>query len=204
MTIASDPETQIDWHRYNLSAAGRPARRFVARAIAGAGGGPGRGRTVLDLGAGGGSDALEFARRGFMVLAYDSDDALAARLVENGRMDGTLLFHHGDLADVEVFPPADLVFSGYALPMLGTDLPVVWERVRSALKPGGILAVDLFGDRDTWAERPDIATLSALEIEGMLEGFEVIEHDVRDEDGRSYADGKKHWHVHSIIARRVA
>ena len=34
--------------------------------------------------------------------------------------------------------------------------------------------------------------------------LEVIEHDVRDEDGRSYADGKKHWHVHSIVARRAA
>lgn len=197
MTIAA----QIDWHGYNVSAAGRPARRLVHRAVLAAGG-TGHGRTVLDLGAGGGADALEFARRGFTVYAYDSDDTLTSRLVENSRLDGSVLFHHGNLADVESFPAADLVYSGYALPMLGRDLPAVWQRVRAALKPGAVVAVDLFGDGDSWAERDDIATLSAAEVDRMFEGLHIVSRETRDEDGRSYGDDKKHWHVHSVIARR--
>lgn len=192
--------TDIDWHAYNAAAAGRPARRVVVRAIAAAGGG--HGRVALDVGAGGGADSLEFARNGWLVHAYDSDDTLTARLVENSRMEGQVVFHHGDVAEVEEFPAADVVYSAYSLPMLGADLPAVWQRLRAALKPGGVMAVDLFGDKDTWADRPKVATVTPAELEEMLEGLVVLDRDTRDEDGRSFSDGKKHWHVFSIVARR--
>lgn len=190
----------MDWHAYNASAAGRPARRLVAKAILAAGGG--QGRTVLEIGAGGGADALEFARHGWMVHAYDSDDTLTARLVENTRMSGHVQFHHGDAAQVETFPEADVVYAAYSLPMLGADLPAVWARLRAALKPGGVVAVDLFGDRDTWAGQDDVATVTQSELASMFEDLVILEQNVRDEDGRSFRDDKKHWHVISTLARR--
>lgn len=192
---------QIDWHAYNASAAGRPARRLVQQAIAAAGG-DGPGRVVLDLGAGGGADSLEFARRGWTVHAYDSDDMLTSRLVENERMSGSITFHHGDLAEVTAFPAADVIYSAYSLPMLGQDLPAVWSRMREALRPGGVIAVDLFGERDTGADDPGIATLALEEIDALFAGLTVVDRSVRDEDGRSFEDGKKHWHVISTLARR--
>lgn len=196
MTIAP----LIDWHAYNVSAAGRPARRQVSRVIAAAGG-DGPGRTVLEIGAGGGADALEFARRGWTVYAYDTDDTLASRLIENTRMTGTVHFRHGDVADIETFPSADAVFAAYTLPMLGQELPLVWERLRTAVKPGGIFAVDLFGEFDSWAEQDGVATLSAEQIDAMFEGLQIIRREIRDEDGRSFDGEKKHWHVHSVMAR---
>ncbi len=198
MTIAP----LIDWHAYNVSAAGRPARRQVSRVIAAAGG-DGPGRTVLEIGAGGGADALEFARHGWTVYAYDTDDTLASRLVENTRMPGTVYFRHGDVAEVADFPAVDAVFAAYSLPMLGDALPTVWERLRAAVKPGGVIAVDLFGDKDTWVENEEIATLSLEQIDAMFEGLHIVRREVRDEDGRSFDGEKKHWHVHSVMARRA-
>lgn len=190
----------IDWAQYNLAAAGRPARRMVSQAIAAAGG-DSSGRVALDLGAGGGADTLEFARQGWTVHAYDSDDTLTARLVDEQRLDGTVHFHLGDMARVDPFPVADVIYSAYALPMLGKKLPAVWRRLRAALRPGGVMAVDLFGDRDTWADRDDIATLSESKLDAMFDGLTVHDRSVRDEPGRAFAsDGRKHWHVISTLA----
>lgn len=172
----------------------------MARTILAAG--AGQGRTVLEIGAGGGADALEFARHGWTVHAYDSDDTLSSRLVENSRMPGHVTFHHGDVAHVEEFPAADAVYAAYALPMLGDDLPAVWARLRDAVKPGGVLAVDVFGDKDSWTDSEDIATLSHAEIDQMFSGLQILDRVVRDEDGRSFRDDKKHWHVISTLARR--
>ncbi|GAB2532501.1 class I SAM-dependent methyltransferase [Brachybacterium huguangmaarense] len=191
---------EIDWREYNVSAAGRPASRRVARVMS-AFPGDGTGRVVLEIGAGGGADALEFARHGWNVFAFDLDDTLASRLVENERMPGTVFFRHGDVREVVEFPAADAVYAAYSLPMLGDDLPVVWERLRAAIRPGGVIAVDLFGDRDTWVDREDIATLSDGRIDEMFEGFDILRRDVRDEDGRTFSGDRKHWHVHSIVAR---
>ncbi|MDO5662772.1 MAG: class I SAM-dependent methyltransferase [Brachybacterium sp.] len=192
--------TSIDWRAYNTSAAGRPPRRVVGRAIEVVG--DGARRVALDIGAGGGSDSFEFARRGWTVHAYDTDDTIATRMVENERLAGEVRLHVGDVAHAEEFPAADIVYSAYSLPMLGADLPAVWERLRRALRPGGVVAVDLFGQRDSWVEREDIATFSEQEIEEMFRGLEVLSRDVRDEDGRTFSGDKKHWHVISTLARR--
>jgi trans-aconitate methyltransferase len=199
-----DTPVLVDWHAYNASAAARPARRLVPRAIAAAGGDAGH-HVAIEIGAGGGADAIEFARHGWTVHAYDTDDTLTQRLVENERTTGRIQFHHVDAATVETFPAADVVYAGYALPMLGPDgLAATWPRLVAALKIGGVMAVDLFGDDDTWAERDDIATLSAQQIGEMFRGFRVLDREVRNEDGRSYQSDKKHWHVITTLARRLS
>ncbi|EWS80641.1 class I SAM-dependent methyltransferase [Brachybacterium phenoliresistens] len=193
----------IDWAAYNASAAGRPARRIVTRAILAAGG-EGSGKVALDIGAGAGADSLEFARRGWTVHAYDIDETLSHRLIENRRMSGEVVFHHADASLEDSFPRADVIYSSDALPMLGPEgLERAWPRLVDALRPGGIMAVDLFGEQDTWAERPDVATLSTAQISSMFSRFQILEREVRDEDGRFF-DGKKHWHVITTLARKRA
>ncbi|WP_114854992.1 trans-aconitate 2-methyltransferase [Brachybacterium sp. YJGR34] len=197
-----DTAEKVDWATLNAHAAGRPARRLVAKAIAAAGGDR-RPGVVLDIGAGAGADSLQFARRGWTVHAYDSDDTLAARLVENERMPGAVHFHHGDIAEIEQFPPAQIVYSTYTLGLLGPQaLPEVWAKLVDALPRGGVMATDVFGTNDSWAARSDVATLPLEEIDAMFRGFQVIDRSVRDEDGRFLAD-KKHWHVITTLARKL-
>lgn len=197
-----DTAEKVDWATLNVHAAGRPARRLVSKAITAAGGDRARG-VVLDIGAGAGADSLQFARRGWTVHAYDADDTLASRLVENERMSGSVQFHHTDITDVEQFPAAQIVYSTYTLGLLGRDgLAATWPRLVKALPRGGVMAVDMFGVNDSWADRGDIATFSYEEIDEMFRGFHVIDRSVRDEDGRFLAD-KKHWHVITTLARKL-
>ncbi|MCT2262629.1 class I SAM-dependent methyltransferase [Brachybacterium muris] len=194
---------KVDWATLNVHAAGRPARRLVSKAIAAAGGDRAAG-VVLDLGAGAGADSLQFARRGWTVHAYDADDTIAARLVENERMSGSVQFHHTDITDVDAFPRAQIVYSTYTLGLLGPEgLAATWPKLVDALPRGGVMAVDVFGTNDSWADRPDIATLSMPEIDAMFRGFQIIDRSVRDEDGRFLAD-KKHWHVITTLARKLS
>ena len=198
-----DTAEKVDWAALNAHAAGRPARRLVAKAIAAAGGDRHAG-VVLDLGAGAGADSLQFARRGWNVHAYDSDDTLAARLVENERMPGSVQFHHTAIEDVTSFPAAKIVYSTYTLGLLGpAALPGVWEKLVASLPRGGVMAVDFFGTNDSWAERPEVATLPLEEIDEMFRGFQIIDRAIRDEDGRFLAD-KKHWHVITTLARKMS
>lgn len=75
----------------------------------------------------------------------------------------------------------------------------MWERIGRALLPGGILAVDLFGNEDTWASAEG-TYLSRQEVVGLLDSFEVIELSERNEDGPAFG-GAKHWHAFTVIAR---
>lgn len=194
--------TTVDWAGYNANASGRPARRVVSRAMAAARI-PASRKVVLDIGAGGGADALHFARHGWTVHAYDTDDTLAARLVENERMPGQVIFHHEDAGQVQQFPDAGIIYSSNALPMLGPEgFARTWPLLVDALPRGGVAAVDLFGTHDTWHEREDIVTLSSEEIDQLFRGFAVLDREVRDEAGRSW-NGKKHWHVITTLARRL-
>ncbi|MGO2048532.1 MAG: class I SAM-dependent methyltransferase, partial [Brachybacterium tyrofermentans] len=112
-------------------------------------------------------------------------------------------FHHVDIGDVDEFPTAQIVYSTYTLGLLGRDaLASTWTKLVAALPRGGVMAVDLFGTNDTWADRPDIATLPLHEIDAMFRGFQIIDRTVRDEDGRFLAD-KKHWHVITTLARKL-
>ena len=74
--------------------------------------------------------------------------------------------------------------------------------MRAALRPGGVLAVDLFGERDDWAGTEG-TYLARAEVDSLLEGLEVLDLSEEERDGRSFA-GPKHWHTFRILARRPA
>src|SRR5699024_10491898 len=98
---------------------------------------------------------------------------------------------------------ARIVYSTYTLGLLGPDaLAEIWPKLVASLPRGGVMAVDMFGTNDTWADRPDIATLPVEEIDAMFRGFQIIDRSVRDEDGRFLAD-RKHWHVITTLARKL-
>jgi hypothetical protein len=72
------------------------------------------------------------------------------------------------------------------------------------LRPGGWLAVDLFGDRDTWSDDDGITTLTRDEVDRLLAGWHVVEIDEEEVEGRTFSGTDKHWHVFHVLARRPA
>lgn len=205
--------TERDFSGYNAAQAERPvrplARAAVSLALEGhraAGQVPGAlgsapAPVALELGSGAGVEARFLAENGFQVHSYDVDPSVASTFVELAR---SLPISHKttDLAQVEAFPAADLVISCATLPFVRRDaFPVLWNRIRDALRPGGILAVDLFGDRDDWAGT-DGTFLARDEVEQLLRCADVLELVEEEREGRSFS-GPKHWHTYRVLARRT-
>jgi trans-aconitate methyltransferase len=198
--MSTPMRTDDHWATYNARQAARPVRELCRRAIAIAG--PGAGRSAVDLGCGAGRETRELLEAGWRVLALDGEPGTETRLLRTigGRHPAltikTIKFH-----DVYALPAADIVHAGYALPFQPRDsFDRLWTIVRSALRPGGRIAVDLFGDRDSWAGEPGMTFLSEPEVRALFDGLTIEHWDCEDAPGQAFS-GPKHWHVFHVIAR---
>jgi SAM-dependent methyltransferase len=156
--------------------------------------------TAVELGCGRGIEARFLAENGFTVHAYDVDPSVSGALAE---LAAELPVRSAivDLAEIRTLPGADLILSCAALPFVPrASFDGLWHAAVQALRPQGILAVDLFGERDDWAGT-DGTYLTRAEVGTMLDGFEVIELIEEERDGRSFS-GPKHWHTYRVLARR--
>ncbi|PJJ77648.1 methyltransferase family protein [Sediminihabitans luteus] len=173
---------------------------------------PSGARQAIDLGCGAGVETSALLAAGYDVLAIDPAPGTAELL--EGRApssdgerpeSGTprLEVRVAGFEDLGPLPDADLVHASYSLPYAPPDVfEQVWAAVRACLRPGGIVAVDLFGDRDGWAGAPGETYLRRAEVDALLDGLEVLWSEEEDAEGPCWS-GTKHWHVFHVIARAV-
>ncbi|WP_264030627.1 class I SAM-dependent methyltransferase [Cellulosimicrobium sp. SH8] len=192
------------WPAYNAAQRGRPVRDLCRRVLDLAG--PGDGRLALDLGCGAGVETAAMLDAGWRVVALDPAPGTGdlVREVAGPGDRGRLTVHEAGAADVStlVRPAAvQLVHASYALPHVPRlAFDDAWRQVRAALSPGGWLAVDLFGDRDSWVGAQDETFLSRAEVDDLLAGLDVVVLDEVEEDGEAFS-GPKHWHTYAVVAR---
>ncbi|WP_460689534.1 class I SAM-dependent methyltransferase [Nesterenkonia suensis] len=210
--MATSPSTDdADWAAYYRRTSGRPCRPLLLDALEHLPSEPHGSSDVLhsvDLGCGDGTETLHMLQTGLTVTAIDREqaavDAVRAR-AEGAGLDSGLTTVCADLSSADL-PRVDLVLACLSLPFLGEDgLVDVWHRILAALHPGGILAVQLFGDRDAWASGKTAVEGMTFhtpdEVEAWLSGLTVLQLDEREYDGPS-GRGPKHWHMYDVIARR--
>jgi methyltransferase family protein len=198
------PETADgpDWPAYYRHTLGREPRPLFVRGMAAmqaAGSVPGR---AVEIGFGDGTETLTLLADGWHVLAIDPTSRAAEVLRERvpDEIADRLQIVTAQGQDIEL-PPFDLLYAGYALSFIEpAAFAAFWDRVRSALRPGGFLVVNVFGTHDTWADDPSMTFLDRDAATFLLEGFEVVAFDETDEDGDSFS-GRKHWHIFDIVAR---
>ncbi|MBO3740089.1 class I SAM-dependent methyltransferase [Actinoplanes flavus] len=187
------------WARYNAHQGDRPIREQCARVMSLAG--PGAGRTAADLGCGAGLETAALLAAGWRVVAVDGEPGTPARLSRAaGDRQAMVTVRTTRFQDLSELPPTDLIYAGYSLPFqTRSSFDPLWTVLRASLRPGGRIAVDLFGDHDSWAGDPDMTFLTEAEARGLFDGL-VIEHwHERDEPGTAFS-GPKHWHVFEVIA----
>lgn len=200
----TDPPTQ-DWPAYYRHSAGREPRPLFAKGTAlaaEAGIQPGQ---AIEIGFGDGTESLALLRAGWRVLAVDPTPQAADYLRELVPPEATdrIEIRTAPAQSIDL-PPFDLLYAGYALSFLEEgDFRRFWTGVRSALRPGGIVIVNVFGTRDTWAGDRYMTFVDRDTVERMVAGLEVLALDEEDADGDSFV-GRKHWHVFDIVARRAA
>jgi SAM-dependent methyltransferase len=192
-----------DWPAYYRHSSGRePRPLFVKGMSLAAEAGIGTGQAI-EIGFGDGTESLALLRAGWRVLAVDPTPQAAEYLLEQAPPHSVdrLEIRTAPAQAVEL-PPFDLLYAGYALSFLETnDFRRFWTGVRAALRPGGIVIVNVFGVHDTWAGDPFMTFLERDAVERMAAGLEVLALDEEDVDGDSFV-GPKHWHVFDLVARR--
>lgn len=190
------------WADYNAAQADRPVRSLCLDAMAFAG--PGNGRRAIDLGCGAGKETLAMLRAGWHVHAVDSLPDTRERLLRIAPpdADGRLSIEVRAFQDLRILPPAGLIFAGYSLPFIHPDrFGGFWAVVLQALRPRGVLVVNLFGDRDSWADITEWNFHTEAAARQLFDGLEILKFEVYDDDGQSFR-GPKHWHIYDVIARK--
>ena len=160
---------------------------------------------ALDLGCGTGRDTVELVRRGWRVLAVDAEaEAIAdLRARPEAAAAGAQLETIVARFEAVALPRCDLVCSSFALPLCGpAAFPALWGRIREALRPGGRIACQLFGPRDSFARRGDPPAIHArAAVQTLLAGMTVEMLDEEETDSVTPRGQSKHWHIFHIVAR---
>ena len=192
-----------NWAAYYRSTIGREPRPLFAKGIAAVeavGVAPGQ---AIEIGFGDGRETLALLEAGWRVLAIDPAPAAADVLQSqvSAHLAGRLEIKSVPAEDADLVP-FDLLYAGYSLPFLGADaFDRFWNNARDRLRPGGILVVNFFGPRDSWAGREGMRFIDIGAVRGNVNGLELLALDEEDQDGDSFL-GPKHWHVFDVIARR--
>lgn len=190
-----------DWAAFFAAQTGRGPRPTLQSAVELRGAEPG---FALDLGAGEGSDTRFLLRHGWRVHAIDGADGAAERIRASvgAELQERLTVEQRAFEDIAELPPADLVYSGFALPFCKpAAFPDLWLAIRDALEPSGWFAGELFGPHDSWAGRLDMNFHDRADVAALLAGLRVLQLQEDERDGDAIG-GTKHWHVFHLIAAR--
>ena len=188
------------WTAYYRKTEGRPPRptllfaldRFAAPGFA------------VDLGCGEGRDTIELLRRGWSVLAIDSEpSAIAGLTARTDLPPASRLETRVARFEDASWAAADLVNASFALffTEAGAFEPL-WRKIVGALKPGGRFAGQLLGDRDSWAARRRVVVHDSAALDRLLAGVTVEMHEIEETDGITPRGEAKHWHIHHLVFRR--
>jgi SAM-dependent methyltransferase len=188
---------KFDWETFYSFTKNSPPWALLVRAVTFL---PRKGH-ALDLGAGAGRDTRYLLQQGFHVTAVDSDPHAIAMLRSSPQEN--LQVVKASFEDF-AFETYDLINAQFALPFLPQRLfHEVFDRVKQAVRPGGIFVGQFFGIHDQWnTPDHDMTFLTREQVEATLKGMDIIELNEEDMDGHIADGSPKHWHTYHIMARR--
>ncbi len=194
------------WQAYYEKTGARPPRETLLFALQKFDdeGGRDEAGLAIDLGCGNGRDTIELLRRGWPVLAVDAEadaiQGLKARpdLPPDCRLD-TMVSRF----ETARLPQAVLINSSFALPLVPAPaFPDLWDGMVEALRPGGRIACQLYGDRDGWVGDPTITFFTLGGVEALLNPLDVEHFREEEDDGVTPRGTHKHWHIFHLVARK--
>jgi len=159
---------------------------------------------AVELGCGSGTDTIKLVESGWIVYAVDTTpDGFAnilSKLPEDKR--GCVECVKASFEEMTI-PPADLIYSVFSIPFCKPErFDAFWDRMTSAIRPGGRFAGNLFGVKDEWAYMTDATFLEKEHIEKLFDGFEIEHFREQYSVGPAVLTPTKLWHLFDIVARK--
>ncbi len=195
--------TDARWQQYYARVSAQPHRKLTAMALQALD--PELSKTALDCGCGTGSDIAYLLEQGFDVHGFDVRqeplDVCRQRFSGSPRLQLT----QADFSDF-CYSPVSFVIANSSLFFCPQPaFPQVWQTLVAALPVGGVFSGDLLGVHDSWVNSPDhdVSAFTASEVDELFAGFKIIYRHERDEQGKTALGRSKHWHMHTVIARKV-
>lgn len=106
----------------------------------------------------------------------------------------------GDFRTLQL-PEVELINASFALPFCPPEsFPALWHNIEQALTPQGLFAGHFFGDRDQWQNR-NLTLHNRAELKQLLQGWELLQFEEHEWDGKTATGHTKHWHLFAVVAR---
>jgi SAM-dependent methyltransferase len=122
--------------------------------------GDGRIRSIIDLGCGTGNHAVPLVQRGYEVVGIDRSESMLAHARRKAAgLSGTrgLPFHQGDVRSIDLqqqFDSALMMFAVLGYQLENADVLSALRTARRHLRPGGLLAFDVWYGPAVLHQRP--------------------------------------------------
>ncbi len=203
MSQASD--RSAGWAAYYQQLRDRPPRRTLVKALD-LFGDASPDALAVDLGCGDGRDIVELLRRGWRVVAVDSEsEALRQLAARNLPGADRITPITARFEEVPLPLGVQLVNSSFAMPLCEPEaFHTQWARIREALPAGGQFSGQWYGVRDSWNGRPGMTFLERDQALALLAGLEIEMFEEEEADGVTPRGNPKHWHIFHIVARKPA
>lgn len=159
--------------------------------------------TALDLGCGGLKDTRFLLEQGLKVTAVDHEESVIESAKDLDQKNLNIIISSFENFD---FPQAhfDLVSSMFSLPFINPGkFSRVFEKIKTSLKPKGILTCQLFGLKDQWKDNPNMTFHSFDQVKKLLSDFKIIMRKELEYNGTLTNGQPKHWHIFNIIAEKI-
>jgi len=201
--MSQAPDRTAGWAAYYQQLRNRPPRRTLLTALDLFCPSP-VDALAIDLGCGDGRDVVELLRRGWRVVAVDSEpEALRQLAARNLPGADRITPITARFEEVPLPLGVQLVNSSFAMPLCEPEaFRTLWTRIREALPPGGRFSGQWYGVRDSWRGRPGMTFLERDQALALLDGLEIDMFEEEEADGVTPRGTPKHWHIFHVVARR--
>lgn len=161
--------------------------------------------SALDLGCGVGLDARYMAEEGWKVTAIDSQILASEYLYSKlpKKLHSKVVFVLESFETMALSQTFTLVNASRSLPFCNPEsFPSVMKKVLAAVAINGRFAGHFCGPNDDWAKTGSAVIVTEEELRAYFSNFTIERFKQREWDG-TIRDKPKHWHLFSIVAKKV-
>jgi len=161
---------------------------------------------AIDLGCGHGADTLELLKRNWKVLAIDYSPEGLAILEESVIPSRKRNFRKMNMSFESLnLIKCNFLNASYSIPFCKPEcFGNLWNEIDNSILKDGRFAGNFFGINDSWAKDKMMTFHSKEEVNKLFKNFIIEYFEEKDEDGVTASGESKHWHVFSVIAKKVS